>query len=117
MSKKSEINKGELLQEMSGVPFFPRSTLKSSVDKSEQANERTTERVGTIADDIDNRAPERRTKRMSFDGYIDHADTIREIQHAYYKRTGKDLPTSRIVREALEQYLPKLLEALGGKEN
>ena len=52
----------------------------------------------------------RSTERYSFEIYTDQKDKILEVAYRYQKRTGKRLPKSRIIREALDQYLNQILE-------
>lgn len=47
----------------------------------------------------------RSTERYSFEIYTDQKHLIRQLQMAYEYRTGKPLPKSRIIREALDAYL------------
>lgn len=49
----------------------------------------------------------RLTERYSFEIYTDLIPRIEEMQYRYKKRTGKKLSVSRIIREALEEYLVK----------
>ena len=52
----------------------------------------------------------RSTERYSFEIYSDQKETINDIQYQYKKRTGQQLPKSRIIREALDLYLAQLSE-------
>ena len=54
------------------------------------------------------RPPERPTERYSFEIYTDQKARVYEIQHAYLKRTGQKLAASRIIRDALGEYLDRL---------
>lgn len=107
--KKEPVNPDVIMNELKGRSSY----------FTEQPNTRTNEQPNTLESDIlqqaNDKPSEKATKRMSFEGFVEHEQTIREIQHLYYKRTGKQLSTSAIIREGLSQYLPKLLEALGGK--
>lgn len=51
----------------------------------------------------------RPTERYSFEIYVDQKDQVRDLQYLYQKATGKRLPSSRIIREALDAYLKKAL--------
>ena len=53
----------------------------------------------------------RPTERYSFEIYTDQKEKIREIAYQYEKRTGKRLPKSRIIREALEHYFEQIFAA------
>lgn len=50
----------------------------------------------------------RPTERYSFEIYTDQKQRIYDVQHNYLTRTGHKLPASRIIRDALEEYLDKL---------
>jgi hypothetical protein len=50
---------------------------------------------------------QRRTERYSFEIYVDQIGTIEDLQYRYKKKTGKRLSSSRIIREALDEYLKK----------
>src|SRR2546429_4144238 len=56
---------------------------------------------GTAAD------TKRQTERYSFEIYTDQKGSIEELQYLYKKRTGKKLSSSRIIREALADYLDR----------
>src|SRR4030043_291780 len=47
----------------------------------------------------------RHTQRYSFEIYTDLVPRIEELQYLFRKRTGRKLPSSRIVREAIEVYI------------
>lgn len=110
MSKKDPINPKDVVNELRGKSTYFEKP-------NDRTGEQTNERANGIASEAVNKKSERATKRMSFEGYVDHEATIKEIQHLYYKQTGKDLPSSRVIREALDEYLPKLLEALSGQND
>jgi len=54
----------------------------------------------------------RETERYSFEIYTDQKPRIDELQYLYKKRTAKKLSSSRIIREALEEYLTKTIRVL-----
>ena len=54
----------------------------------------------------------RPTERYSFEIFSDQKERIEELQYQYKRKTGKKLSSSRILREALEEYLDKTLETL-----
>jgi hypothetical protein len=73
----------------------------------------------TVFDDLEEDAPEevkRQTERYSFEIYTDQKGSIEEVQYLYKKKTGKKLSASRVIREALEEYLTRALEALRQEE-
>lgn len=79
----------------------------------------TTERMNrTVLDDL--KQPEddtkRKTERFSFEIYTDQKGSIEELRYLYNKRTGKKLSVSRIIREALEEYLHKTLKVFREEE-
>ncbi len=54
----------------------------------------------------------RRTERYSFEIFSDQKERIEELQYQFKRKTGKKLSSSRILREALEEYLEKALKTL-----
>jgi hypothetical protein len=73
----------------------------------------------TVFDDLQQGTQEedkRATERYSFEIYTDQKGSIEEVQYLYKKKTGKKLSASRIIREALEEYLIKALETLRPEE-
>ncbi|MBN1994521.1 MAG: hypothetical protein JW953_17620 [Anaerolineae bacterium] len=55
----------------------------------------------------------RPTERYSFEIFTDQKQKIRDLQYQYEKRMGKRLSSSRIIREAIEVYLEKVLNLEG----
>jgi hypothetical protein len=47
----------------------------------------------------------RKTKRYSFEIYLDQEETINQLKAKYQVKTGKRLSGSRVIREALDVYL------------
>lgn len=96
------------------------------LNSSDERNERTdtlnnrTDQVSatsirenrTVLDDLEQGIEEtkRATERYSFEIYTDQKGSIEELQYLYKKRTGKKLSASRIIREALEEYVTKALQ-------
>lgn len=75
-----------------------------------ERTERTTERSNrSLLSELKSGVVEetRPTERYSFEIYTDMIPRIEEMQYRYKKRTGKKLSVSRIIREALEEYLVK----------
>lgn len=54
----------------------------------------------------------RPTERYSFEIFTNQKQQIEDLQYQYKRKTGKKLPSSRIIREALSEYLKKALKAL-----
>ncbi len=54
----------------------------------------------------------RQTERYSFEIYTDLKPKIEELQYLFKKRTGKKVSSSRLIQEALEEYLPKAMRLL-----
>lgn len=69
------------------------------------------ERATSLLDEMQHGVDEttRPTERYSFEIYVDQKDQVRDLQYLYQKATGKRLPSSRIIREALDAYLKKAL--------
>ena len=61
-------------------------------------------------------AHKRLTERYSFEIYADQKRLIRNVQTLYEERTGQRLPKSRIIREALDTYLRRVLGEPSGAE-
>lgn len=72
----------------------------------------------TVLDDLQQPAEDtkRKTERYSFEIYTDQKGSIEELRYLYNKRTGKKLSASRILREALEEYLQKTLKVFREEE-
>lgn len=51
------------------------------------------------------------TIRDSYEAYVEQLETIEILQALYKKKTGRPLSKSRIIREALENFLPQALKA------
>lgn len=77
----------------------------SGVDNESLSNSVQNELVNGVSD-----ASQRKTQRYSFEIYIDQIQTIEDLQYHYKKRTGKRLSTSRLIREALDQFLKNTLQ-------
>ena len=54
----------------------------------------------------------RTTSRYSFEIYDDQKQTLEEVLYLYKKKTGRKLSSSRIIRDALDEFLDILLEKL-----
>ena len=91
----------------------PKKDLNENIVPSVVPNERTvkpngqTERFSIIheLEEGVNEPEQRRTERYSFEIYVDQLGKIEDLQYRYKKRTGKKLSSSRIIREALDEYL------------
>jgi len=89
----------------------PTRTVKPQ-KQSERTNATSTQENRTVLDDLEQGIEERKrgTERYSFEIYTDQKGSIEELQYLYKKRTSKKLSASRIIREALEEYLAKALQ-------
>lgn len=114
-----ESKKGSNL-ESSSRPVNPNQVSINKIVPSTKSNERTGKPNGhaerssiilELAGEI-KEAEQRRTERYSFEIYIDQIGTIEDLQYKYKKRTGKRLSSSRIIREALDEYLKKAEKTL-----
>ena len=74
------------------------NTERKPARKSEQENR------SILAD------TKRLTSRESFEVFTDQMDDIEKLQDLYRKRHGKPLTKSRVVREALDIFLPMAFE-------
>ena len=86
-------------------------------NQTSRANDTSTRENRTVLDDLEQGIEERKraTERYSFEIYSDQKGSIEELQYLYKKRTGKKLSASRIIREALEEYLTKALQVFKEK--
>jgi hypothetical protein len=92
------------------------SERKKRSDMTNASSERTKR---TVFDELEEGASEetkRLTERYSFEIYTDQKESIEEVQYLYKKKTGKKLSASRIIREALEEYLTRAMEAFRQEE-
>ncbi len=85
-------------------------------NRSVAPNERTvgTTLLNEIAEGASDDA--RPTERYSFEIYSDLKPKIEELQYLFKKRTGKKLSSSRLIREAIEEYLPKAMGLLNERK-
>ena len=85
--------------------------------QTDKATDQTKRLHRTVIDDLEQGTEDakRATERYSFEIYKDQKGSIEELQYLYRKRTGKKLSASRIIREALEEYLTKALQVFKEK--
>jgi len=57
-------------------------------------------------------ANKRRTERYSFEIYTDQKETIDDAKYLYYKKTGRKVSSSELMRDALDLFLARLMEKL-----
>lgn len=90
----------------------------SKSDTKKRTVERVTRTVTsngeeTLVDLINTPKPEKRpSTRYSFEFYIDQLVRLKNIRHAIWLKTGKTIPASKFVREALDEKLDKLEKEL-----
>ncbi len=83
------------------------------VNRTVAPNERTDTTANVMTEMVEGVREEKRpTERFSFEIYTDQKPRIEELQYVYRKKTGKKLSSSRILREALEQYLDQAFAAI-----
>src|SRR5690242_12489362 len=133
---KKQLNTQELKSELQGSAFFhtplPTSDTQATTRKdmatannvnTKSSNDRSNERTSkpnaqtarsSVLNELEEGVQEdkRATERYSFEIYSDLIAKIEDIQYQYKKKTGKKLSASRIIREALEEYLQKAEKAL-----
>ncbi len=81
--------------------------------RTDGPNERTDTNSDVMTEMAEGVREEKRpTERFSFEIYTDQKPRIEELQYLYRKKTGKKLSSSRILREALEQYLDQAFAAI-----
>lgn len=54
----------------------------------------------------------RLTERYSFEIYTDQKETINDAKYLYYKKTGRKVSSSELIRDALDIFLARLMEKL-----
>ena len=101
---------------------FAKST-KETQNRTVERNDRTdtpngspdappsTSAVLTAIDDPQP-ANKRRTERYSFEIYTDQKETIDDAKYLYYKKTGRKVSSSELMRDALDLFLARLMEKL-----
>ncbi len=82
--------------------------------RADEPNARTDAAPASLLDEITGGTPDHRrpTERYSFEIYTDQKPRIEEMQYRFKQRTGTKLLSSRIIREAIEVYLPEALRLL-----
>jgi hypothetical protein len=106
---KEPVGKDNKRSKRSTEPNDRTVKANGTTERSSTPNESTSVldelKVGVVDD-------KRPTERYSFEIFTDQKAKVEELQYQYKKKTGKRLSSSRIIREALEEYLTKALEAL-----
>jgi len=109
-------------------PSSPKST-KETQNRTVERNDRTDTPTGSIDSPaspdspgsasavltaIDHPQPKsrRRTERYSFEIYTDQKETIDDAKYLYYKKTGRKVSSSELMRDALDLFLARLMEKL-----
>jgi hypothetical protein len=88
----------------------PPEPTHTRTDAPNERTERTSERSHrTLLHELQSNEVEetRPTERYSFEIYSDQKQSIEDVQYRYKKKSGRKLSASRIIREALEDYLKK----------
>lgn len=100
-------------------PPLPTSPSSDSNNRTVTPNERTVTPNGflersSVLSELEEgvRETKRDTERYSFEIFTDQIGDIEDLQYRYKKKTGRKLSSSRIIREALDEYLKKAEEAL-----
>ena len=114
-----------------GQPTNARTTSNQSSPKStKETQNRTVERfdrtdtstgsaespgsASAVLTSIDHPQPKskRLTERYSFEIYTDQKETIDDAKYLYYKKTGRKVSSSELMRDALDLFLARLMEKL-----
>jgi len=139
---KKTLDTGSILNELQeGSAFFRRDTSSSalatpttskppSAKFTKETQNRTVERndrtdtpngspdippsTSAVLTAIDDPQPanKRRTERYSFEIYTDQKETIDDAKYLYYKKTGRKVSSSELMRDALDLFLARLMEKL-----
>lgn len=85
-------------------------------DRTEKPNDSpdTASSTSAVLTAIDDPQPanKRRTERYSFEIYTDQKETIDDAKYLYYKKTGRKVSSSELMRDALDLFLARLMEKL-----
>lgn len=83
-------------------------------NRSDERSNRTVIQESSLIKELKEGVEEekRPTERYSFEIFTDQKTKLEDLQYQYKRKTGKKLSASRILREALEEYLRKAVEAL-----
>ena len=98
-------------------------STKETQNRTVERNDRTSEPNGSpdtppstsaVLTAIDDPQPanKRRTERYSFEIYTDQKETIDDAKYLYYKKTGRKVSSSELMRDALDLFLARLMEKL-----
>ena len=139
---KKTLDTGSILNELQeGSAFFRRDTSSSApatpttskpppAKSTKETQNRTVERndrtappnelqartvpASSVLTAIDEpeQADKRRTERYSFEIYTDQKETIDDAKYLYYKKTGRKVSSSELMRDALDLFLARLMEKL-----
>src|SRR5690554_1371274 len=139
---KKTLDTGSILNELQeGSAFFRRDTSSSApatpttskapaAKSTKETQNRTVERfdrtdtpndspeispsTSAVLTAIDDPQPanKRRTERYSFEIYTDQKETIDDAKYLYYKKTGRKVSSSELMRDALDLFLARLMEKL-----
>lgn len=139
---KKTLDTGSILNELQeGSAFFRRDTSSSApatpttskpppAKSTKETQNRTVERndrtatpngstntassTSAVLTSIDDPQPanKRRTERYSFEIYTDQKETIDDAKYLYYKKTGRKVSSSELMRDALDLFLARLMEKL-----
>ncbi len=97
----------------------PNTTQNRTVERSDRTeapngdmdNTHSTSSVLTSIDDPQDEG-KRLTERYSFEIYTDQKEVINDAKYLYYKKTGRKVSSSELIRDALDIFLTRLMEKL-----
>jgi len=98
---------------------IPNTTQNRTVERSDRTetpngdmdNTHSTSSVLTSIDDPQDE-DRRLTERYSFEIYTDQKEVINDAKYLYYKKTGRKVSSSELIRDALDIFLTRLMEKL-----
>lgn len=98
---------------------LPKTTQNRTVERSNRTeapngdadNAVSVSSVLTAIDDPQD-GDKRLTERYSFEIYTDQKELINDAKYLYYKKTGRKVSSSELIRDALEIFLARLMEKL-----
>lgn len=98
---------------------IPNTTQNRTVERSDRTkspngdmdNTHSTSSVLTSIDDPQDE-DKRLTERYSFEIYTDQKEVINDAKYLYYKKTGRKVSSSELIRDALDIFLTRLMKKL-----
>lgn len=98
------------------IPNITQNRTVERYDRTETPNGDVNNTLSTssVLTSIDDPQDEdkRLTERYSFEIYTDQKEVINDAKYLYYKKTGRKVSSSELIRDALDIFLTRLMEKL-----